>query len=74
MKDIKYLVKNNYIVIYMPGIVLGFDNNTNDYFYNLYTQINATEPLLKTDIVPHISLMRFQDINEIKKNSSILHL
>ena len=72
MKDIKYLVKNNYIVIYMPGIVLGFDNNTNDYFYNLYTQINSIEPLLKTDIVPHISLMRFQDINEIKKISSIL--
>ena len=67
MKDLKSLVKNNYIVIYMPGIVLGFDNNTNDYFYNLFTQINAIEPLIKTDIIPHISLMRFQDINEIKK-------
>jgi len=56
----------------MPGIVIGFNDHANQYFSNLFTKINEIEPLIKTSIIPHISLMRFQDINDISKISSIL--
>ena len=55
----------------MPGIVIGFNDTTNEYFSKLFTQINSIEPLI-TSIIPHISLMRFQDMNDVSKISSIL--
>ena len=55
----------------MPGIVIGFNDTTNEYFSKLFTQINSIEPLI-TDIVPHISLMRFQDMNDVSNILSIL--
>jgi len=55
----------------MPGIVIGFNDTTNDYFSKLFTQINSIEPLI-TSIIPHISLMRFKNMNDVSKISSIL--
>jgi len=55
----------------MPGIVIGFNDTTNEYFSKLFTQINLIEPLI-TSIIPHITLMRFKDMNDVSKISSIL--
>ena len=56
----------------MPGIVIGFNDSTNEYFSNLFTQINSNEELIKTSVIPHISLMRFQNMTDVSKISSIL--
>ena len=49
----------------MPGIVLGFNDATNNFFSKLFLQINKTEPLINEDSIPHISLMRFENIEEL---------
>ena len=66
--------KDKYIYIYMPGVVLGFDDNSNTYLSNLFNEINLNDDLdlIKISIVPHISLMRFQNIENIENIKPIL--
>ena len=58
----------------MPGIVLGLDDNSNTYLSNLFNEINLNDDLdlIKISIVPHISLMRFQNIENIENIKPIL--
>lgn len=48
--------------IYMPGIVLGFNEVNNNFLNDLYKKINFDigEDLIELDRIPHISLMRIQ--------------
>ena len=49
----------------MPGLVLAFNQATNTFFKELYTKINKKENLINLNIIPHISLMRFSNLDNL---------
>lgn len=58
------MIVHNFFIrhLYMPGIVLGFDEVNNIFLNDLYKKINIEigEDLIELDKIPHISLMRIQ--------------